>query len=90
MLFGFLCSQNKRPKVKKDAVMNDTKFWGLRMVKFENAIISLKATWIKHVYLADSVNLVNKWCHLAKKMLRVTHWEFCYKKQMSIMTFSFK
>ena len=42
----FLWGQNKRPKVKKDAVMNDaenngTTFGGLRMVNFENAIISL-------------------------------------------------
>ena len=50
MLFGVLWGQNKRPKVKKDVVMNDTQFGGLRMVNLENTIISLKATWIKRVY----------------------------------------
>ena len=84
MLFSFLWGKDKRPKVKKDITTNDYEFGGLRMVNFENTITSIKATWIKRIYLSDSVtsesNFVNKWCHLAKKMLQIQNKDSLLQK----------
>ena len=84
MLFGFLWGKDKRPKARKAIITNDYKFGGLRMVNFENTITSLKATWIKLISLSDSVNsesnFMNKWCHLAKKMLQIQNKDSLLQK----------
>ena len=57
------------------------------MVNFESTIVSLKATWIECVQLAVSVNSADKWCHLVKKMFKVTNREILSQNQMSLRTF---
>ena len=50
MFFDFLWGRNKRPKVKKEVIINDLAKGGLKMINFSFMITSIKAMWVQKIY----------------------------------------
>ena len=65
LFFEFLWGKEKRPKIKRDVVVNDKSNGGMRMVDFKNMVKALKISWVKRLLSSNKLNCKPRWKILA-------------------------
>ena len=68
LFFEFLWGKGKRPKIKRDVIVNDIADGGIRMIDFKNMVKALKISWVKRLLSSDNEVLKPIWKILALNM----------------------
>ena len=73
LLFDFLWSEGKKPKVKSHVLTNNISLGGLKLVTFRNTTKLLKTIWVERLFPSISTKYKNKWAHIADEMIGITN-----------------
>ena len=61
IFFEFLGGKGKRPKIKREVVVNNKADGGIRMIDFKNMVKALKISWVKRILSPNNLKWKPKW-----------------------------